>query len=641
MRNFSVDEVGRYLSSGYWATIGATAPTLDGTISVNILSLSPANQNLVRLALKAWSDLGFTFNFTGSNAADILFSDDYRGAFTSWSERGGKPLVNIGPDFSSASGSGLGSYTYQSWLHEIGHALGLGHTGAYNGTGTYGVDNLFANDSWQMSVMSYFPQDENTSINASFAYVMTPMPGDIAAIDMLYDLTPKAGQGNTVYFWGTNASGIHGVIGRQIQNGTLTAPVTMTIMDVSGNDTLNFSGSNQSVRVNLAPGSINSAFGLKNNILIERSTVIESVIGSSARDVITGQFAHNVLNGGAGNDDLLGANGNDTLLGGPGNDRLLGGNGNDVLRGHGGADIINGGVGFDTVIYDNAPTRVDLVTPNRNSGSAAGDLLIGVERINGGTAADEFSGDNGNNILSGGGAGDWLHGRGGNDTLLGGSGNDTLVGGDGHDQMIGGAGADVMRGDAGRDLVIYSSGAVVVDLVVQALNGGDARGDLLWSIENISGSVYNDRLVGNAVANTLLGNNGHDILNGRQGDDRLDGGNGNDILIAGSGNDTVIGGNGGDQLISHDGDNLLIGGPGADEFVFAGGHANVADFQDDVDELVIRRGDLGLNGARLADILDMAKIVQGNTHIDLGGGDYIFVRGVDNLNDLADDIVLI
>ncbi|MDO5606731.1 MAG: hypothetical protein Q4G25_16380, partial [Paracoccus sp. (in: a-proteobacteria)] len=267
MRAYSVDEVGAYLARGYWASTGGWyPPTFGEVVTVSLSGLTAANQTLARLALDAWTVLGFEFQIVNSSSADILLSNARNGGQTTWDRPGGLPRVNVGPDFTNAYGSAFGSYTYQSWLHEIGHALGLGHTGAYNGTGTYGIDNLFTNDSWQMSVMSYFPQDENTSINASFAYVLTPMPGDIAAIGRLYDLDQTAGAGNTIYFWGTNATGIYGHISRQIVSGALKTPFTMTIVDRGGYDTLNFIGSNQPVTIDLRPGTINSAFGLRGNI---------------------------------------------------------------------------------------------------------------------------------------------------------------------------------------------------------------------------------------------------------------------------------------------------------------------------------------------------------------------------------------
>ena len=67
-----------------------------------------------------------------------------------------------------------------------------------------------------------------------------------------------------------------------------------------------------------------------------------------------------------------------------------------------------------------------------------------------------------------------------------------------------------------------------MDLSAGTGNGGDAQGDTLVSIENISGSQGNDRLTGNAAANILQGWNGDDALRGGVGADRLDGGAGND-----------------------------------------------------------------------------------------------------------------
>jgi hypothetical protein len=37
----------------------------------------------------------------------------------------------------------IDSYSFQTYVHEIGHALGLGHGGPYNGSASYGLDNLY------------------------------------------------------------------------------------------------------------------------------------------------------------------------------------------------------------------------------------------------------------------------------------------------------------------------------------------------------------------------------------------------------------------------------------------------------------------------------------------------------------------
>ncbi|MES0042238.1 Ig-like domain-containing protein [Mesorhizobium sp. M0091] len=72
-------------------------------------------------------------------------------------------------------------------------------------------------------------------------------------------------------------------------------------------------------------------------------------------------------------------------------------------------------------------------------------------------------------------------------------------------------------------------------------HGGDAEWDELISIENLSGSAFDDILDGDDAANNLRGNAGDDILEGRHGADLLEGGQGSDTYVwnLGDGNDTV------------------------------------------------------------------------------------------------------
>ena len=69
----------------------------------------------------------------------------------------------------------------------------------------------------------------------------------------------------------------------------------------------------------------------------------------------------------------------------------------------------------------------------------------------------------------------------------------------------------------------YSEGnvGVVVDLSTGAGSGGNAQGDALVSIENLSGGRGNDSLTGNAGANTLAGDIGETVLRGGGGADRF------------------------------------------------------------------------------------------------------------------------
>ena len=66
---------------------------------------------------------------------------------------------------------------------------------------------MFSHDSWQYSVMSYFSQSTNTTINASDAYPITPMIADIVAIQNLYGSPIEINAGDTVYGYESNVEG--------------------------------------------------------------------------------------------------------------------------------------------------------------------------------------------------------------------------------------------------------------------------------------------------------------------------------------------------------------------------------------------------------------------------------------------------
>ena len=164
-------------------------------------------------------------------------------------------------------------------------------------------------------------------------------------------------------------------------------------------------------------------------------------IGTESANTINGTAADNRIEGNGGNDKLYGQGGNDVLIGGADDDVLLGG---------AGADSLNGGSGFDRAQYTDATAGVivDLQVASANTGIAAGDTFVSIERLYGSSYDDNLRGDGAANIL-------WGHY--GNDSLFGRGGNDNLSGMDGNDKLYGQSGNDVLTGGADNDTFIFES----------------------------------------------------------------------------------------------------------------------------------------------------------------------------------------
>jgi len=151
---------------------------------------------------------------------------------------------------------------------------------------------------------------------------------------------------------------------------------------------------------------------------------------------------------------------------------------------------------------------------------------------------------------------DTINGFAGNDELFGLDGADTLNGGDDNDTLDGGAGDDTLNGDAGIDTASFASSTEGVFAGLGNSGNGSAENasgtefDFLTSIENLTGSAFNDSLNGNDSNNVLIGGDGHDNLFGRGGDDTMIGGTGDDFLRGSAGADTLDGGDGWDRVSS-------------------------------------------------------------------------------------------
>jgi Ca2+-binding RTX toxin-like protein len=291
--------------------------------------------------------------------------------------------------------------------------------------------------------------------------------------------------------------------------------------------------------------------------------------------------------GGNGNDVIAVYANYTTVYGGPGNDRIcvfhggggsiFGGRGNDRIKGR--AVIISGDAGNDVihannVSYSRAPhsVHVDLA-----AGTATGwgrDRLIGVNDVAGSAHPDVLKGTSSADDLSGGPGNDRLVGRGGADTLRDDAGRDVSVGGGGKDLLFDGPGNDKLSGGGGEDtLDVYDAAntGVTVDLQQHRAHSVDlGRDKLANDIEDISGSFFDDTLIGNGGANTIYGDAGDDFVYGQAGADTIDGGDGNDHLFGGSGNDNVQGNYGIDVIQGGLGNDQLYGAGYVEGFDISG-----------------------------------------------------------------------
>jgi serralysin len=425
---YTLDQVADFLTAGYWGGSGHRWDTSgDNVITYNITALTGAGQTLARAAFQAWANVTNLVFQEVTSDGDIPFDDDESGAFASGTWSGGfitSMRVNVSTNWLASYGTTIDSYSFQTYVHEIGHALGLGHGGPYNGSANYGVDNLYQNDIWSYTIMSYFDQADASF--GTYRYVMGPSAADIVATHNLYGANTTFNAGNTVY--GRNATA-----GSLYDFANYTTAPAFTIYDTGGSDTLDASGYSANQIIDLNAEAFSSVGGLTNNIGIARGVVMEAAQAGNGADSIMGNAAANVLSGNASADTLNGSLGNDSLDGGAGNDCLIGGDGLDI------ADywIASGGM------------MINLVTGSASGSDIGTDMLIGMEGAAGGQGADSMIGNAGNNILSGNAGADTLDGGAGSDSLYGGAGNDVLMAAGSDDYLDGGAGDDViLLGDA-------------------------------------------------------------------------------------------------------------------------------------------------------------------------------------------------
>lgn len=293
--------------------------------------------------------------------------------------------------------------------------------------------------------------------------------------------------------------------------------------------------------------------------------------------------------------NVKGSRNSETLRATDADDAIFALGGHDTIIGSYGRDYIDGGSGRDTVDY--SAFFNDIAVVLRGSAEVIAsfdgrdrDTLLNVENVTGGSGDDYFGGDEQDNIFRGNAGHDYFVSSGGSDTYYGGSGYDM-----------------VDYSDVGTGLLIRPTG-----YGYSAVIAGGIAYDSLYSIENVIGTDFDDRMIGGSANNLFIGGKGNDALSGGAGGDVLLGGRGNDHLSGGADSDIF-------EFTDRFGRDVITDFRAyndGNDVIDLSDVATITDFDDLMDNHVWIKG---------IDVI-----------IDAGGGNVITLRDV-ALNDISED----
>jgi hypothetical protein len=179
----------------------------------------------------------------------------------------------------------IGNYAWSTFMHELGHAMGLKHGQETSFAGA--LPTAYNSHEYSlMTYMSYVGSSGSFYTNASDGGPQTYMQADIGALQTLYGANFAFNNTASTYTFSTTTGEtfINGV-GQGDPNGNT---IFRTVWDGGGLDTYDFSNFTTTLKVNLEPGEYSD--------LAAGRTVYHAYLGGSSNDLNAGYARGNVYN---------------------------------------------------------------------------------------------------------------------------------------------------------------------------------------------------------------------------------------------------------------------------------------------------------------------------------------------------------
>lgn len=474
---------------------------------------------------------------------------------------------NNAPELITRGAVSPGGYTFATFVHELGHGLGLMHPHFDEDNsgdqrvfpGVFRSEALGDNQLNQgvYTTMSYNSGFQEVGIPGSFEFGWNIGPGafDIAAVQAIYGANPATNRAATTYV---------------LPKSNVIGTGWNTIWDTGGIDVISAAGADGvGATIDLRAATLENEAGgggfaswiggVLGGVMIANGVVIENALGGSGDDILHGNAASNRLDG-AGGFDFVSYTGVTTNLvidlargtaSGDGDDTLIsiegaiGGWGDDVLIARDGvidADALNEVFVPDDLYIPSILLDNRFASPAADPSIAARPGMASVRFHGHGIGAIyAFEAPQSGPVIID------IDNTFGIDTVV------RVLDFEGREV---GVNDDASALDPGSATLLdsYLELTGLVPGATYRIEVGDYTGSgLFGSSYDLSISMQTTDVV---PSDTLVGS----VLNGGLGNDVLQGGSGNDVLIGGVGEDRLSGGGG---------DDLVVGGTDRDTVVYA------------------------------------------------------------------------